>query len=91
MHPVAYTLYLVVVAYGWLIVARAVLSWVPMRYGSAAHRAYGVLVRVTEPYLAIFRRLLPTSRVGSVGIDWSALVGLVVLFIVAQLLARLNL
>jgi hypothetical protein len=44
---------------------------------------------VTEPYLRLFRRLLPTARIGSVGLDLSALVGLVVLFVAMQVLARI--
>jgi len=46
------------------------------------------LFLVTEPYLRLFRRLIPAARFGNVGLDLSALAGLVVLFIVIQLLDR---
>ena len=41
----------------------------------------------TEPYLRLLRRLLPVRRVGSVGLDLSSVIGLIVLFIVIQVLA----
>jgi len=81
--------YLAVMIYAWLIVARAVLSWVQVRPGATVYRANKVLVDVTEPYLGLFRRILPVARVGSVGIDWSSIVALIVLFVVLQVLARL--
>jgi len=52
-------IYLALTIYAWLIVARTVLSWLQPRPGSAVFRAYRVLFDVTEPYLALFRRLLP--------------------------------
>jgi YggT family protein len=48
-----------------------------------------ILRTLTEPYLRLFRRLLPTARIASVGIDVSALAGLIVLLILMRVLARL--
>ena len=81
--------YLAVMVYAWLIVARAVLSWVRVRPGTALYRVNKLLVDVTEPYLGLFRRVLPVARVGSVGIDWSSIVALLVLLVALQVLARL--
>jgi YggT family protein len=89
MNNVVYVVYLALMIYGWLIVARALLSWFPQRPGSALFRLQGVLFTLTEPYLAFFRRLLPPGRFGSVGIDWSFLVGLLVVFAATQLVGRL--
>lgn len=80
--------YLVIMLYAWLIVARAVLSWMRLRPGTTTYRVNAMLVAVTEPYLALFRRVLPVTRIGGVGIDWSSLVALLLLFAVAQVLAR---
>jgi len=55
--------YLIVSIYGWMIVARALLSWLHLRPGSFASRIYDGLFRLTEPYLALFRHLLPARRV----------------------------
>jgi len=88
MSTLVYIIYLLVLIYSWLIVARAVLSWFPVRPGSPVLPIKRALVAVTEPYLGLFRRLLPVARIGAVGLDLSALVGLVILFIVIQMLAR---
>jgi YggT family protein len=81
--------YLAVLLYVWLIVARAVLSWVRPRPGTTVYRVEKVLLDVTEPYVGLFRRFLPVTRIGSVGIDWSSLVALLVLLVALQVLARL--
>ena len=89
MNAAVYAVYLAVMIYGWLIVARALLSWFHLRPGTPLYGLNGVLVRLTEPYLALFRRFLPVGRFGSIGIDWSFLVALLVLFVVLQVLVRL--
>jgi YggT family protein len=89
MSGVVSLLYLAVVLYSWLIVARALLSWLTVRPGTPLHGAQRLLVQSTEPYLSLFRRVLPVSRAGGLGIDWSSLVGLMVLLVVLQVLARL--
>ena len=45
---------------------------------------------MTEPYLALFRRLLPMARIGAVDIDFSPVALLLVLFIAIQILVRLQ-
>jgi YggT family protein len=89
MNMVPHYAYLATVIYGWLIIARALLSWSSPRPGSAVFPSYRVLVSVTEPYLRLFRRLIPPGRFGSVGVDLRSLVGLIVLFVVSQVIARL--
>jgi YggT family protein len=84
-----YVLYLAAMIYGWLIVARALLSWFPVRPDNPLHQVCIVLVWLTEPYQRLFRRLLPTARIGAVGLDLSAMVGLIVLFVVVQVVVRL--
>jgi uncharacterized protein YggT (Ycf19 family) len=79
----------VITVYTWLIVARALFSWFPLRRGTSLMRLYDVIYDLTEPYLALFRRIIPTSRGRSVAIDWSALAGLLVLFILLQVISRL--
>ena len=65
------------------------MSWLQLRPGTTAYRVYAVLGQVTEPYLGLFRRIIPMARIGGTGIDFSSVVGLVVLFIALQLLVRL--
>ncbi len=89
MSGFVYVLYLAITIYAWLIVARAVMSWLRPRSGTALYRVNAVLVDVTEPYLSPFRRLIPVARIGGAGVDFSSVVALIVLFIVLQLLVWL--
>ena len=89
MSGFVYLIYLAITAYAWLIVARALMSWMHPRPGTAVYRVNGVLVAVTEPYLVLFRRVIPVARIGGTGVDFSAAVGLLVLFIVLQVLVRM--
>ncbi len=75
--------------YALLIVVRALLSWFPIRSGSFMYRVYSAIYDATEPYLAIFRRFLPMPRAGNVAIDISAIVGLVVLFVLIRIVGSL--
>jgi uncharacterized protein YggT (Ycf19 family) len=88
MSIVVELVYLALALYAWLIVARALLSWVRLRPGTPFYRLDKALVAVTEPYIGLFRRFLPVTRIGGVGIDWSALVALLVLLAVLRLLGR---
>ena len=75
--------------YVWLIVARSLLSWVRPRPGGVLARLDKLLVSVTEPYLAPFRRLVPQAHVGGAGLDFSPVLALLVLLVAMQVLARL--
>ena len=89
MNVVRNLLYYALLFYAWLIVARALLSWLRPRPGSTTFRIDAVLHRVTEPYVGLFRRFLPPMRLGAVGIDLTPMAALLVLFLVMQLVARL--
>jgi YggT family protein len=78
---------LALMIYAWVIVARALMSWLPLRPGTLSYRVHAFLYDVTEPYLKLFRPLLkPLLRRGA-AIDVTPLVGLLVLFVVQRLLA----
>ena len=89
MNGIVYVIYLALTVYAWLIVARMLLSWVQLRPGGTAYKVNKVLVDLTEPYLAPFRRLIPTVRMGAMGMDFSPVVALLVLFVAMQVVARL--
>jgi YggT family protein len=82
-------IYFALTIYAWMIVGRAVLTWLHLRPGTALFRLDRVLCQVTEPYVAFFRRHLPIARLGAVGIDLSSVAALVVLIVAMQLIARL--
>lgn len=75
--------------YAWLIVARSLLSWLTPHPGGVLARVSEVIVAVTEPYLAPFRRLVPRARLGAATLDFSPLIALLVLLAAMQILARL--
>jgi YggT family protein len=77
--------------YGWLILAYVVLSWV-IAAGQSGLVAdlYRVLGSICEPYIGLFRRVLPTVAVGQAGLDLAPLVAWLVLQIVASFAQRLG-
>jgi YggT family protein len=89
VHTFLYIIYIAAMIYGWLIVLRALLSWFRVRPDHPLVRIRWILISITEPYLRLFRRILPTPRVGAVGIDLSTLAGLIVLFVVIQVVVRI--
>jgi len=62
-----------------LIFVYILLSWIPLPYNASLSRFQRFLYDVVNPYLAIFRRLLPMLRLGGVGLDLSPIVGILVL------------
>jgi YggT family protein len=71
---------LVLSAYMWIIIARAVLTWVnPDPYNPIVRFLY----RVTEPVLRPIRRRLPTSQMG---LDLSPMVVLLAIYFLKEFL-----
>lgn len=67
---------------GWLIIIRALLSWVnPDPYNPIVQFLY----KVTEPILAPFRRIIP---VYNIGIDLSPIFALIVIWFLKLFLVR---
>jgi len=89
MSTVFFIIYAILLVYSWLIVARVVLSWFPAHAGGSLYAVKAALHTLTEPYVRLFRRIVPVTRVGSVRLDLGMLVSLVVLFVLIQLFARL--
>jgi YggT family protein len=74
---------LVIVAYIWIIIARALISWVsPDPYNPIVRFLY----RVTEPVLRPVRNRLPT---GQMGIDFSPMIVILALYFLREFLFRI--
>ena len=71
-----------------VLVARALLSWVPTRPGSPVTGVSRVLDRLTEPVLRPVRRILPPIRAGGMGIDLSIIIVIVAAEILVSVLRR---
>ncbi len=69
--------------YMWIVIIRAVISWVsPDPYNPIVRFLY----RVTEPVLQPVRRILP---VGGIGIDFSPLIVIIVIILLRVFLVRI--
>jgi YggT family protein len=80
----------IIQVYAWVIIARVVLTWFPRSIspGGSLHGLYVVLFRVTEPFINLFRRLLPQAQyVG--GLDFTPMLAVLVLWVVQALVVLL--
>ena len=78
----------VVEAFVVVLVVRALLSWFPVRPGSALVPVQRALAAVTEPVLRPIRRILPPVRAGGMAIDLSILLVILVCEIIVIPLLR---
>lgn len=68
-----------------LIFARILLSWIPrMPYNPALSAVVNFIHEVTDPYLNLFRRVLPPVGGGGFAFDLSPMIATFVLIIVWQ-------
>ena len=73
-----------------LIFIRIIMSWIPrMPYNRYLSAALKFVSDVTDPYLNLFRRILPPVRLGGGGLDLSPIVATFVLIILSSIVANL--
>ena len=73
-----------------LIFVYIVFSWIPrMPYNRALIAVRTFVDDVVGPYLAIFRRILPSARMGPVALDLSPIIGVFVLLILQAVILSL--
>jgi YggT family protein len=66
-----------------LIFVRILLSWIPrMPYNPTLSAIVNFIHEVTDPYLNIFRRILPPVGGGGFALDLSPIIAVIVLLIV---------
>jgi uncharacterized protein YggT (Ycf19 family) len=78
-------LYVFTIVYTLVIFAYIVMSWVRLPYSPTLNRIQRFLYDVCEPYLRLFRRILPSFG----PLDLSPTVAVIVLWVVEQLIVRL--
>lgn len=71
-----------------ILLVRAVMSWFPLAPGGTAATIYGFLFRITEPFLAPVRSLLPPLQMGGVGLDLSFMIVFFLLIILRGFVCR---
>jgi YggT family protein len=73
-----------------LIFIRILTSWIPrMPYNRYLAAFLKFVSDVTDPYLNLFRRILPPVRMGGAGLDLSPIIATFVLIIVSQIVVSL--
>jgi YggT family protein len=73
-----------------LIFARILLSWIPrMPYNPVLSAVVNFIHEVTDPYLNLFRRVLPPVGGGGFALDLSPMIATFVLIIVWQIVVAL--
>ena len=73
-----------------LIFIRILMSWIPrMPYNRYLAALLKFVSDVTDPYLNLFRRILPPVRMGGAGLDLSPIVATFVLIIVGEIVVGL--
>jgi YggT family protein len=73
-----------------LILIRVLLSWVPrMPYSPTLRAVRDFITETTDPYLNLFRRIIPPIGSGGFGLDLSPMIGLIVLFILRGIVVSL--
>lgn len=73
-----------------LILIRVLMSWIPrMPYNPALRAVLDFVVETTDPYLNIFRRVIPPIGGGGFGLDLSPMIGIIVLFVLRELVVAL--
>lgn len=79
-----FTVYLI------LIFIRILLSWIPrMPYNPVLQAIVGFVHDVTDPYLRLFRRIIPPLGGGGFGLDLSPIIAIIVLYIVQAVVVGL--
>jgi YggT family protein len=76
-----------VTVYVVLIFIRILMSWIPrMPYNRALSAVMTFVSDVTDPYLRLFRRIVPMVRIGPGAVDLSPMLATIVLIIVGRIL-----
>ncbi len=84
---IVYILDQLIEVYSWLIIISALMSWVPIMsrsQNSLLSDIAEVLRKITEPYLQLFRKFMPSLG----GVDFSPVIALLVLQIVKDLILK---
>lgn len=73
-----------------LILIRVLLSWVPrMPYNPTLRAILDFITETTDPYLNLFRRIIPPIGGGGFGLDLSPMIGIIVLIVLRGIVVSL--
>jgi YggT family protein len=73
-----------------LVLLNVLSSWIPrMPYNRALRAVLDFVHETTDPYLNLFRRVLPPVGGGGFALDLSPMIGLIVLFVLQAVVVSL--
>jgi len=72
--------------YVWLIIIRAILSWIRIRPTGIWLKIVQFIAVITEPVLRVFRRIIPSIRIGRAYLDISFIVAVLAIQLIIFLL-----
>jgi YggT family protein len=74
-----------ITVYTIVLLAYVLMSWVRLPYSPWLNRIQRFLYDVSEPYLRLFRRVLPSMG----PLDLSPMIGIIALWVIEQVLIRI--
>lgn len=87
MSGIAFILNMAFTVYRWLLIARILMSWLPVSGSNPVINAVtNFIYEVTEPFLEPFRRLIPISS--GMPVDFSPIIAFFVLGLIQSLVLR---
>jgi len=73
-----------------LILIRVLMSWIPrMPYNPTLRAVLDFISETTDPYLNLFRRIIPPIGGGGFGLDLSPMIGIIVLYVLRGIVVAL--
>lgn len=75
--------------YIWLIIIRALLSWIAVPKSKALRSLFEFVYEVTEPFLKLIRRFVPPLGSAGVAIDFSPFIAILLLELAKRILLTL--
>jgi uncharacterized protein YggT (Ycf19 family) len=82
-----FVLYRLIDFYELLILAECILSWFPV--GGIVGDIYQALQRIVDPFVDIFRRLIPSVGGSGMRLDFSPMIAIIALDLVKRLIIGL--
>ena len=83
LNALAKILHIILMIYVWIVIIRAVLSWVNV---PSLYQIHVILYHLTEPVMRPLRRIIPPSRLG--GIDISPIIVILIILFVDSFLVK---
>ncbi len=85
MHTIVNVIYSLIHLYSIIIVVYVLMSWIPRGVGRTVEDVRSVLASVCEPYLSLFRRIIPPFGM----VDFSPIVAILVLELFGRLVVTI--